>query len=187
VRENGGQYSHAGVWALMAQAALGDGDAAYRSFTYLSPAHRSRDPAHGAAYAIEPYVIAGDVYSAPPYAGRGGWSWYTGSAAWLQRAAIESLFGLSQHGDEIAVAPVLPGAWSSAELRLGRAGKTVRIVFARAGAVSAIALPPGTERLAVGERLAWSTLASASTWLVELPSSAVGNDLAPAPALAKAG
>jgi cyclic beta-1,2-glucan synthetase len=78
VRENGGQYSHAGVWALMAQAARGDGDAAYRYFGYLSPAHRSRHPQRGRAYAIEPYVVAGDVYSAPPYVGRGGWSWYTG-------------------------------------------------------------------------------------------------------------
>ena len=95
VRENGGQYSHAGVWALMAQAERGDGDAAYRYFSYLSPAHRSRHPTRGPAYEIEPYVMAGDVYTAPPYVGRGGWSWYTGSAAWMQRAAIESMFGLA--------------------------------------------------------------------------------------------
>jgi cyclic beta-1,2-glucan synthetase len=171
VRENGGQYSHAGVWALMAQAALGDGDAAYRSFTYLSPAHRSRHPEHGAAYAIEPYVIAGDVYSAQPYVGRGGWSWYTGSAAWLQRAAIESMFGLSQRGDEIAVAPTLPATWDNAELRLARAGKTVRIVFARAGAIGVSTLPPAPH-LAPGQTLRWSTLDNASTWLVELPPAA---------------
>ena len=103
VRENGGQYSHAGVWALMAQAALGDADAAYRYFTYLSPAHRSRHPSAAAAYEIEPYVMAGDVYSAPPYVGRGGWSWYTGSAAWMHRAAIESMFGVAQRGDELVV------------------------------------------------------------------------------------
>src|SRR5204863_3014726 len=79
VRENGGQYSHAGVWALMAQAALGNADAADRYFTYLSPAHRSLRAGRAEAYRIEPYVMAGDIYSAPPYVGRGGWSWYTGS------------------------------------------------------------------------------------------------------------
>jgi cyclic beta-1,2-glucan synthetase len=171
----------------MAQAALGDGDAAYRSFTYLSPAHRSRHPEHGAAYAIEPYVIAGDVYSAPPYVGRGGWSWYTGSAAWLQRAAIESMFGLTQHGDEIAVVPTLPTAWNSADLRLARAGKTLRIVFARAApaGAGAAALPP-VQRLAAGQTLRWSTLESASTWLVELPPVPAGSaDARPAAALAK--
>jgi cyclic beta-1,2-glucan synthetase len=184
VRENGGQYSHAGVWALMAQAALGDGDAAYRSFTYLSPAHRSRHPARGAAYAIEPYVIAGDVYSAPPYVGRGGWSWYTGSAAWLQRAAIESMFGLAQRGDEISVMPTLPSAWDNAELRLTRAGKTVRIVFARTtSSVAAGSTPP--TRLALGQTLRWSTLESASTWLVELPPVAAGGYAQPSATLAK--
>jgi cyclic beta-1,2-glucan synthetase len=186
VRENGGQYSHAGVWALMAQAALGDGDAAYRSFTYLSPAHRSRHPVHGAAYAIEPYVIAGDVYSAPPYVGRGGWSWYTGSAAWLQRAAIESMFGLSQHGDEIAVAPTLPTGWESAELRLARAGKTMRIMFTRSGAAGSL-VPAGAGRLAAGQRLSWSALESASTWLVELPAADAGGGDAHPAALAKVG
>lgn len=83
VRENGGQYSHAGVWALMAQAAHAKtlvepnagADLAYHYFTYLSPAHRARHPTRGAAYGIEPYVMAGDVYTQPPYVGRGGWSW----------------------------------------------------------------------------------------------------------------
>ena len=185
VRENGGQYSHAGVWALMAQAALGDGDAAYRSFTYLSPAHRSRHPTHGAVYAIEPYVIAGDVYSAPPYVGRGGWSWYTGSAAWLQRAAIESMFGLSQRGDDISVTPTLPTAWDNAELRLTRAGKTVRIVFARATGTSAVGTAPPPQRLTPGQTLRWSTLESASTWLVELPPVAAGSSVPPSTTLAK--
>ncbi|MDP1789077.1 MAG: carbohydrate-binding protein, partial [Methylibium sp.] len=91
VRENGGQYSHAGIWALMAQARLGPerGDLAYRYFRYLSPAHRAIHPTRGAAYGIEPYVMAADVYSQAPYVGRGGWSWYTGAAAWMHRAAIE--------------------------------------------------------------------------------------------------
>jgi cyclic beta-1,2-glucan synthetase len=118
VRENGGQYSHAGVWALMAQAEVArrdsahvDGDLVYRYFTYLSPAHRARHPTRGAVYGIEPYVMAGDVYSAPPYVGRGGWSWYTGAAAWLQRAAVESMFGLHQGAQELSFTPCLPMDW----------------------------------------------------------------------------
>jgi cyclic beta-1,2-glucan synthetase len=187
VRENGGQYSHAGTWALMAQAALGDGDAAYRYFTYLSPAHRSRHPERGAVYGIEPYVIAGDVYSARPYVGRGGWSWYTGSAAWLQRSAIESMFGLLQRGDELSVDPRLPTAWDSAELRLTRAGKTVRFIFARSAA--ALAAPPATpaRRLALRQPVLWSSLESGSTCLVELPAlAATTPDALAAPALVKA-
>ncbi|MEO8387438.1 glucoamylase family protein, partial [Polaromonas sp.] len=95
VRENGGQYSHAAVWAMMAQAATGDADAAWRSFQALSPAHRSEHPVRGPVYELEPYVMAGDIYGAAPYVGRGGWSWYTGSAAWLHRAALESILGLT--------------------------------------------------------------------------------------------
>jgi cyclic beta-1,2-glucan synthetase len=170
VRENGGQYSHAGVWALMAQAERGDAEAAYRYFSYLSPAHRSRHPTRGPAYEIEPYVMAGDVYTAEPYVGRGGWSWYTGSAAWMQRAAIESMFGFTQHGDEISFTPRLPEAWNDAEIVLSRGGRKLRVLFARptdalpaeqAAAYSAVLL-------AAGERLRWSTLVPAACCLVLL-------------------
>ena len=170
VRENGGQYSHAGVWALMAQADRGDAEAAYRYFSYLSPAHRSRHPTRGPAYEIEPYVMAGDVYSAPPYVGRGGWSWYTGSAAWMQRAAIESMFGFAQRGDELSFTPRLPGAWNDAEIVLTRDGKKLRVLFARpsgahpaeqAAAYSAMLLQSG-------ERLCWSTLGPGACYLVVL-------------------
>ena len=174
VRENGGQYSHAGVWALMAQAARGNGDAAYRHFTYLSPAHRSRHATRAAAYAIEPYVMAGDVYTAPPYVGRGGWSWYTGSAAWMQRAAIESMFGLRQRGDEIAFEPCLPTHWNQAELTLTRSGKSVRIVFARgASTTDKLAALVSTRRLAAGEHVRWSTLDSGACLWVPLAEEAV--------------
>jgi len=168
VRENGGQYSHAGVWALMAQAALGDGDAAYRYFTCLSPAHRARHPTHGARYEIEPYVMAGDVYTAPPYVGRGGWSWYTGSAAWMHRAAIESMFGLSRRGDVFDVKPCLPSAWGQAELRLTNEGKVARLLFARIGqtAPEQHAAALSARLLRPGEPLRWSALEASSTWLV---------------------
>ncbi len=169
VRENGGQYSHAGVWALMAQAARGQADAAYRSFTYLSPAHRSRHARRGASYAIEPYVMAGDVYTAPPYVGRGGWSWYTGSAAWMQRAAIESMFGLRQRGGELSFEPCLPTHWPIAELSLTRDGRSVRFVFTRG-------TPPidkrtalaSARRLAAGEALRWAALESGSCFWLRL-------------------
>jgi cyclic beta-1,2-glucan synthetase len=123
VRENGGQYSHAGVWALMAQAALGDADGAYRSFTWLSPAHRSADARHGPTYGLEPYVMAGDTCTQPPYIGRGGWSWYTGSAAWMHRAAIESICGLQVHGERARLSPQLPSHWPRISLTLRRAGE----------------------------------------------------------------
>ena len=171
VRENGGQYSHAGVWGLMAQAAIGDGDAAYRYFTYLSPAHRSRHPTRAAVYAIEPYVMAGDVYSAPPYVGRGGWSWYTGSAAWMHRAAIESMFGLGQHGDEIEFTPCLPSHWDRAEITLSRNAKKLRVLFVRgSGSAEAQAAAVQARVLRSGERVRWSELGAADCLLVHLGS-----------------
>nr|MBA2673818.1 hypothetical protein [Ramlibacter sp.] len=118
VRENGGQYSHAAVWGLMAQALGGDPEAAWRSFKGISPAHRSRHPKHGAAYELEPYVTAGDTFGAAPYVGRGGWSWYTGSAGWLYRAAVETLLGLQVRPGALALSPRLPAHWPSFELRL---------------------------------------------------------------------
>ena len=118
VRENGGQYNHAAVWALMAQAALGDGDGAYLTFTRLSPAHRSANKHQGPAYGLEPYVMAGDIYTQPPYIGRGGWSWYTGSAAWMYRAAIESICGLRVQGDQARMLPQLPSHWPSIRVTL---------------------------------------------------------------------
>ena len=171
VRENGGQYSHAGVWALMAQAARGDGDTAYRYFTYLSPAHRSRHPDRAASYAIEPYVMAGDIYSAAPYVGRGGWSWYTGSAAWMQRAAVESMFGLAQHGDEIAFDPCLPSHWDRAEITLTRGGKRVRAVFIRGGSGAADdrAGAAPARMLQSGERMRWSALDDGTCLVMTLP------------------
>ncbi len=132
VRENGGQYSHAGVWAVMALAQDGQVDAAWRGWEGLSPAHRTAHPTRGAVYELEPYVIAGDVYGAHPYVGRGGWSWYTGSAAWLYRASIETILGVeirdaeTDHGS-FRVNPRTPSHWNQFEvsLRLGRYRATV--------------------------------------------------------------
>jgi cyclic beta-1,2-glucan synthetase len=166
VRENGGQYSHAGVWALIAQAMRGDGDTAYRYFTYLSPAHRSAHATQAQPYAIEPYVMAGDVYTEPPYVGRGGWSWYTGSAAWMHRAAIEHLFGLRQRGEEIGFVPCLPSHWDEAELTLKRGGRSLRVVFSRRAEGADAAMV----RLAPGQMLRWDALAADASARVQLKS-----------------
>ncbi|RZS46743.1 cyclic beta-1,2-glucan synthetase [Sphaerotilus mobilis] len=172
VRENGGQYSHAGVWALMAQAALArrlrptdpvaareHADAAWRSWVHLSPAHRSADPVLGPLYGAEPYAMAGDVYSQAPYAGRAGWSWYTGSASWMHRAAIESIFGLQMDATGFSVSPSLPSHWPSAELSLTRGSLTLHIAIRQRPAESTTATLQGdVTDLATGQLVAWQGL-----------------------------
>lgn len=110
VRENGGQYTHAAVWAAMAFAQLGDSAKAWELLHLINPA----DPANNAAietYKVEPYVMAADVYGAAPHAGRGGWTWYTGSAGWMYRLATESLLGVQRVGDTLRIEPLLPAHW----------------------------------------------------------------------------
>ena len=160
VRENGGQYAHAGVWAVMAVARLAGKseeptlwqNRAYHYFTCLSPAHRASHPTWSQSYGLEPYVMAGDVYSEAPWQGRGGWSWYTGSAAWMHRAAIESLFGLSLSGvvkgpRHLSLSPCLPTHWPRAELLLKREGRHMRFILIRATPAEALtmAMHPAAE------------------------------------------
>ena len=123
VRENGGQYNHAAVWALMAWARLGDGDQAWQLFTMMSPAHRWADATLGPRYEIEPQAMAGDIYTHAPYAGRGGWSWYTGSAGWLLRAALESVCGLVVARGQVRLNPALPGHWPQVWLTVRHQGQ----------------------------------------------------------------
>jgi cyclic beta-1,2-glucan synthetase len=111
VRENGGQYTHAAVWIVMALAKLGSGDEAVELFHVLNPVNHGRTAADVGRYKTEPYVMAGDVYARPPHAGRGGWSWYTGSAGWMYRAAIESILGLRQRGETFVIDPCIPSSW----------------------------------------------------------------------------
>ena len=131
VRENGGQYNHAAVWAMMAQAQTGDAQAAWESFKAMSPAHRSQHPTRGPVYELEPYVMAGDIYGAAPYTGRGGWSWYTGSAAWLYRGALETLLGLKIRQGELSMSPKVPAQWESFEITLKLNPADVRVVTVR--------------------------------------------------------
>src|ERR1041384_5720620 len=111
VRENGGQYTHAAVWAAMAFAQLGDARRAWEIFAMINPVNHTRSAAALATYKVEPYVMAADVYAAAPHTGRGGWTWYTGSAGWMYRLALESLLGLSREGARLRVAPCLPAGW----------------------------------------------------------------------------
>ena len=112
VRENGGQYTHAAVWATMAFAALGDSTSAWELINMINPVNHGGTPEAVEVYKAEPYVVAADVYGVSPHAGRGGWSWYTGSAGWLYRLMVESLLGLQLRGDRLRMAPVLPAGWS---------------------------------------------------------------------------
>ena len=164
VRENGGQYSHAGVWALMAQALSGDTEGAWRSFEALSPAHRSAHPQRGPAYELEPYVMAGDIYSAEPYVGRGGWSWYTGSAAWLYRAAMETLLGLAVRPGRLSLSPRLPAHWPSVEIRLKLQGRDITVHWQRER--ESRLLPEADQVLVWGEWVEFDTLPQQAVLLV---------------------
>jgi len=122
IRENGGQYNHAAAWSVAAFAGLGEGAKAHELFAMLNPVMLAGTRAGMQRYKLEPYVMAGDVYSQAPHVGRGGWSWYTGSAAWMQRAGVESILGLSLHGDAFRVDPCIPPLWPGFELRLNWRG-----------------------------------------------------------------
>jgi cyclic beta-1,2-glucan synthetase len=111
VRENGGQYTHAALWVVMAMAKLGSGDEAVELFHMLNPINHTRTAADVERYQGEPYVVAGDVCAHPQHAGRAGWTWYTGSAGWMYRAGIESILGLRRHGSTFEIDPCVPASW----------------------------------------------------------------------------
>ncbi|UTF50730.1 cyclic beta 1-2 glucan synthetase [Desulfomicrobium sp. ZS1] len=111
VRENGGQYTHAAIWAAMAFARQGDTKRAWEIFDMINPVNHARTPEETAIYKGEPYVVAADVYGAPPHTGRGGWTWYTGSAAWMYRLIMESLLGLSLEVDRLRITPCPHPRW----------------------------------------------------------------------------
>jgi cyclic beta-1,2-glucan synthetase len=118
VRENGGQYTHAALWTVMALARLGNGDEAVELFHMLNPINHTRTPADVERYQVEPYVVAADVYTRAPHVGRGGWTWYTGSSAWMYRLGLESILGVERRGAVLSVAPCIPGAWPGFTVRL---------------------------------------------------------------------
>ena len=129
IRENGGQYTHAATWLGFAHAALGDGERAERIFRLLNPALRAGTTDDAARYRVEPYVLAGDIYSCPPWVGRGGWTWYTGAAAWTWRLGVEAVLGIRLEQGHLHVDPCIPPTWKGFEawIRVGK--KTVHVVI----------------------------------------------------------
>ena len=131
MRENGGQYTHAAIWAVLAYLMQGDGDEACDLLAMLNPISHAEDPAAVGRYKVEPYALAADDYSVAPHVGRGGWTWYTGAAAWLYRVALGDLLGLrveSRDGsDVLLVDPCIPKAWPEYEMTLRHKGGTWHI------------------------------------------------------------
>jgi cellobiose phosphorylase len=111
IRENGGQYNHAALWAVAAFCQLGQGDRALSLFRLLNPICRGDTPEKIARYAVEPYAVAADVYSAPAQSGRGGWTWYTGSSAWMYRVGLEWILGIRRLGRTLRIDPCIPKGW----------------------------------------------------------------------------
>lgn len=150
IRENGGQYTHAATWSVLAFAQMGDGDRAANLFALLNPVNRSRTRSGANRYRVEPYVVAADVYSVAPHIGRGGWTWYTGSAGWLYRAGVEGLLGLRRHGDMLSIQPCIPRSWPGFRATLRHGASHYDIVVENPGGASG-----GVSRLVVdGVRLA---------------------------------
>jgi cyclic beta-1,2-glucan synthetase len=111
LRENGGQYSHAAMWAVLAFAKLREGAKAAELFSLLNPVNHGTTPQQVRRYKVEPYVVAADVYSVAPHAGRGGWTWYTGAAGWMYRAGVEGILGIRREGAFLAIEPRIPPSW----------------------------------------------------------------------------
>jgi cellobiose phosphorylase len=113
VRENGGQYTHAAIWVAMAFAKLGDRKKAWDVLKMLNPINHATTPEEVMKYKVEPYVIAADIYAGAPHTGRGGWTWYTGSAGWMYRLIVESLLGFRLDSNKLYIEPCIPSDWSS--------------------------------------------------------------------------
>ncbi|MEO6918524.1 MAG: glucoamylase family protein [Collimonas sp.] len=129
VRENGGQYTHAAIWTVMAFAKLGDQKRAWELMRLINPLNHAKTASKIARYKVEPYVVAADVYAGAPHVGRGGWTWYTGSAGWMYRLVVESLLGLHLAGDKLRVAPCLPDNWASYRIAYRYRDTTYNIVL----------------------------------------------------------
>jgi cyclic beta-1,2-glucan synthetase len=129
VRENGAQYTHAALWAVMATARQGDGDRAFELLQMINPLTRSATAEDMQRYKVEPYVVAADVYTAPSHLGRGGWTWYTGSASWMYRVGLEEILGFRKVGNSLRVEPCVPTAWNAYELsyRFGQATYEIEV------------------------------------------------------------
>jgi len=136
VRENGGQYTHAAVWAAMAFADQGDAARAWELARMINPIGHASNAEDIARYKVEPYVLAADVYAVAPHVGRGGWTWYTGSSGWMYRLLTESLLGLQRSGDRLRLRPCLPADWPEYRMQY-RYGASLYSILVRQGGASA--------------------------------------------------
>src|SRR5207253_4647209 len=116
IRENGGQYTHAATWVALATALQGRGDRAMDLWNLINPVYHATTAEEVRRYKVEPYVVCADIYGAPPHTGRGGWTWYTGSASWLYRVALEGILGLHREGDVLRLDPRIPRDWPNFQL-----------------------------------------------------------------------
>ncbi|MEO8227325.1 MAG: hypothetical protein ABI637_07820, partial [Gemmatimonadota bacterium] len=130
VRENGAQYTHAALWAVLATAMRGEGDRAFELFQMLNPLTHASTPEGVATYKVEPYVVAADVYTATDHVGRGGWTWYTGSASWMYRVAVEGILGVRKVGNTLTFEPCVPHEWDGFTIEY-RFGRTVYAITVR--------------------------------------------------------
>jgi cyclic beta-1,2-glucan synthetase len=127
VRENGAQYTHAALWAVLATALLGEGDRAMHLYRLINPVMHAKTPEDVATYKVEPYVIAADVYTAEGHLGRGGWTWYTGSASWLYRVGLEAILGFNKKGNSLEIDPCIPSEWKELTIEY-RHGSTTYVI-----------------------------------------------------------
>jgi cyclic beta-1,2-glucan synthetase len=127
IRENGGQYTHAALWAVWAFAELGQGDRAEALFRLLNPIYHSDTLDKALRYAVEPYVVAADIYSAPSHIGRGGWTWYTGSSGWMYRVGLEAILGIRLKGQTLQINPCIPKHWQNYRV-MYRVGETTLLI-----------------------------------------------------------
>ena len=130
VRENGAQYTHAALWSVLATALQGDGDRAMHLYQMVNPITHALTPEAVSTYRVEPYVVAADVYTAEGHVGRGGWTWYTGSASWLYRVGLEAILGFTKRGETLEIDPCIPAAWKefSIEYRHGSSKYSIKVV-----------------------------------------------------------
>jgi len=136
VRENGGQYTHGAIWTVMAFAELGETERAWELLSLISPIRHATGMADVDCYKVEPYVVAADVYGMAPHTGRGGWTWYTGSAGWMYRLIVETLLGVQLEADQLRLSPRLPLAWESLKIHYRHRDTFYHITISRIAADS---------------------------------------------------
>ncbi len=146
VRENGGQYTHAAIWTVMAFALMGDHEKAWELFALINPLLHGSTPKQAAVYKVEPYVVAADIYAVEPHVGRGGWTWYTGSAGWMYRLIIETLLGIHLEVDRLSLTPRIPAAWQEYKIHYRFRDTMYHITVRRAKDALARVIVDGAEQ-----------------------------------------